>query len=236
MTCHRESVRDRLAVGPPHIFPALLQCRFGRLVDEIAQAKQHGAIAVHWDVMDGHFVPTITYGPVVIQSLRPLSDLVFDAHLMIAEPKKLLDQFLAAGCDIITVHLETVRDPGTVLRAIRQAGAIAGLAIAPPTPVEQLEPWLDEVDLVLIMGVTPGAGGQAFDPTALPKLQWVRQHARPGTLIQVDGGINRTTVESVVRAGAQLLVVGSAYFAASDRPGEFAELSRLARSSRSTLE
>jgi ribulose-phosphate 3-epimerase len=228
---HRDpgAVKEKLRTAAPAICPSLLQCAFGKLAAEIADAERCGANAVHWDVMDGHFVPNLTYGPPVIASLRPESQLIFDVHLMLSQPENLLDAFLAAGCDIVTVHLEAVPRPGELLRSIRQGGALAGLAINPPTPAEMLEPWLHAVDLALIMSVMPGFGGQQFDEQALSKLNWVRRHAPADVLVEVDGGINGTTSDRVVAAGAQLLVVGSAFFLSPDRQQKFEVLNRLAR-------
>lgn len=223
------AVKQRLREAAPAICPSLLQCDFGKLAAELADAERCGASAVHWDVMDGHFVPNLSYGPPVIASLRPESSLIFDVHLMMSRPETLLDAFLAAGCDILTVHLEAVPRPADLLRAIRRGGALAGLAINPPTPVETLNPWLELVDLVLIMSVMPGFGGQQFDEQALDKLDSVRRSAPPEVLIEVDGGVNGTTTDRVAAAGAQLLVVGSAFFLSDDRQRQFDALGRLAR-------
>lgn len=219
--------RKRLLGSNAVLCPSLLQCDLGNLEAEIADAERCGATLVHWDVMDGEFVPNFTYGPPVIGALRPKSSLIFDAHLMMRHPEKYLDDFLAAGCDILTIHWEAVPEPGELLRKIRDGGALAGLAINPPTPVEHLRPWLDQVDLVLIMSVMPGFGGQKFDPVALEKLAWVRREARPETLLEVDGGINRGTIASAAGAGARMFVVGSAFFTAADRRAEFDALTSL---------
>lgn len=218
----------KLKTTGPIINPSLLQCDFGKLAAEIENAGSCGTPSVHWDVMDGDFVPNFTYGPPVIKSLRPTSDLVFDTHLMMSHPEKYLGDFLDAGSDIITIHLEAVENPGELLARIREGGALAGLAINPPTPVESLRPWLGQIDLILIMSVMPGFGGQKFNPVALEKLQWARREAPPGTLLEVDGGINRETFAQAVTAGADLLVVGSAFFMAKDRHAEFDALKRLA--------
>ncbi|MFO0946089.1 MAG: ribulose-phosphate 3-epimerase [Planctomycetota bacterium] len=220
-------VRQRVLDSSTVLCPSLLQCDLGNLESEIADAERCGAQVVHWDVMDGEFVPNFTYGPPVIGALRAKSSLVFDTHLMMRHPQKYLDDFLAAGCDILTVHLEAVPDPGELLRKIREGGALAGLAINPPTPVEDLKPWLELVDLVLIMSVMPGFGGQKFDPVALEKLAWVRREAPPNTLIEVDGGVNRGTIAAAANSGARMFVVGSAFFTAADRRAEFDALSSL---------
>ena len=219
-------VRKRFREAGPRIHPSLLNCDFAVLSDEIDEAARCGAGGVHWDVMDGHFVPNLTYGAPVIRSLRPRSDLIFDTHLMIERPEKILDDFLDAGCDILTIHLEAVADPSEALTAIRRSGRLAGLAINPPTPVEALTPWLDQVDLVLIMSVMPGFGGQEFDSGALAKLRWVRRHALPGTRIEVDGGVNRSTIAAAEKAGADLFVAGSAFYGADSRKDAYDELVR----------
>ena len=221
MTGRRADLITRLSGGPPRICPSLLQCDFGHMAEELADAERCGAEVVHWDVMDGAFVPNFTYGPPLIRALRPATQMVFDVHLMMSAPEKYLDDFLAAGSDILTIHLEAVPDPADVLAAIRAGGALAGLAVNPTTPVGQLAPWLDDVDLVLIMSVMPGFGGQAFDERALAKLAWVRRNAPAEKQLQVDGGINRSTVARAAQAGAHLLVVGSAFFGATDRRAEF---------------
>jgi ribulose-phosphate 3-epimerase len=222
-----DAIRERLGGPRPRICPSLLNCDFAILADEVREAARCGAASVHWDVMDGHFVPNLSYGPPVIRSLRPRSDLVFETHLMMSDPGKYLDDFLDAGCDTLTIHLEAVPEPAKLLTRIREGGALAGLAINPPTPVEALEPWLDNTDLILMMSVMPGFGGQQFDPRALPKLTWAREHARPGTLVQVDGGVNAGTIADAVTAGAGLLVVGSAFYGAQDRKDAYDRLDRL---------
>ena len=173
--------------------------------------------------MDGLFVPNLTYG--AGYSLLPTGIKVFfDTHLMMADPGKYLDDFLSAGCDSVTIHLEAVPNPGSLLTKIREAGALAGLSINPPTPVTALEPWLDMVDLVNVMSVPPGFGGQAFDRNALDKLRWLKQHGRKDLLLEVDGGINEKTIAAAAQAGARLLVVGSAFYGSADRAAAFGRL------------
>lgn len=223
-----DAVRETLAAGSPKICPSLLNCDFGKLAEEIRFSQSCGACSVHWDVMDGDFVPNFTYGPPIIRSLRPQSDLIFDAHLMMSRPENYLDEFLVAGCDIITFHWEAVSEPAPLIDAVHAGGALAGMAINPSTSVEEMKPWLETVDLVLVMSVQPGFGGQKFDATALDKLRWVRENAPSSTLIQVDGGVNRETIKDAVNSGAQLLVVGSAFFHAEDRKLQYDLLSRMA--------
>jgi ribulose-phosphate 3-epimerase len=221
-----ERTRSRYG-AKPRICPSLLNCDFGMLASEIAVAESCGAAGVHWDVMDASFVPNFTYGPPIIASLRERSDAVFESHLMMSYPEKYLDAFLDAGCDILTIHLEAVPEPGAALSAIRRRGALAGLAINPPTPVAALEPWLADADLFLIMSVMPGFGGQSFDNRAIDKLRWIRDRAPEGSYVQVDGGVNSKTIAGAVEAGAGLLVVGSAFYGAADRKNAYDELVRL---------
>jgi ribulose-phosphate 3-epimerase len=203
---------QRFAAAPrPVVLPSLLGCDFARMADELAALAAAGAHAAHLDVMDGHFVPNLTYGPPVIRGWRPASDLFFDAHLMIAEPGRYLDAFLEAGCDQVTIHVEVAPDPSALLRAIRAAGAHAGLSLNPPTPVGAIEPYLDLVDQVLVMSVMPGFGGQSFDASAREKVRRLRA-LRPGLPIAVDGGIKPSNAAEVVADGATHLVVGSAIF------------------------
>lgn len=229
MTRDPEATKRVLMEGKPHICPSLLNCTFARLEDEINDAERCGAKVIHWDVMDGEFVPNFTYGPPIIASLRDCSKLVFDTHLMMSHPEKYLDAFVEAGCDTLTIHLEAVPEPGPLLKRIRSAGVLAGLAINPPMPIEAVEPWLDDADIILVMSVMPGFGGQKFDPRALDKMSWLREHS-PQTLVEVDGGVNRHTIADATKAGANMMVVGSAFYSAADRQGEFAELARLMHS------
>jgi ribulose-phosphate 3-epimerase len=195
----------------PLITPSLLNCDFARMAEELDAVKRAGARAVHLDVMDGHFVPNLSYGAPVIADWRPRTDLPFDAHLMISDPARYLDDFVRAGCDVIIVHIEVLPDPVPLLRRIRDAGCQASLSLNPPTPLSAIEPFLDEVDAVLVMSVMPGFGGQKFEAAVLDKVRALRS-ARPGLRISIDGGINPTTAGAAVAAGADQLVAGSAVF------------------------
>jgi ribulose-phosphate 3-epimerase len=187
---------------------------------------------IHLDVMDGHFVPNLTYGPPLIRSLRKATTLVFDAHLMISNPEKYIHEYCQAGCDIVTIHIEAAPDPRLLLARIRQNGALAGLTLNPATSLDAIKPFLDACDLVLPLSVMPGWGGQKFDPVAIEKLRWLRQHGPKNLILESDGGVNRETIASVAAAGADLLVVGSALFRATDFAGEYAALAGLAQNAR----
>lgn len=209
------SRRGRLDVfakaARPVVTPSLLNCDFARMTEELAALKQAGAVAVHLDVMDGHFVPNLSYGAPVIADWRPRTEFPFDAHLMMSDPGRYLDDFVRAGCDVIVVHIEVLPDPVPLLRKIRAQGCEASLALNPPTPLAAIEPYLDELDSVLVMSVMPGFGGQAFESSVLDKVRALRA-ARPGLRISIDGGINPSTAGRAVAAGATQLVAGSAIF------------------------
>lgn len=196
----------------PIIAPSMLKCDYAQLGSQIRQLEQAGAKTLHWDVMDGHFVPNLSYGPMVIASARSQTKLFFDAHLMISEPNRYLDSYVDAGCDAITFHIEAVPLAQPLLERIRAAGVKAGLAVNPRTPIEQLLPLLPACDMVLVMSVEPGFGGQRFMPEALPKLNWLRRNASPSTLLSIDGGIGPETIASAAQAGARVFVAGSAIF------------------------
>jgi len=214
-------MRDRLTVNQlrsrvPLIAPSLLKCDFGNLQRDFALLETAGADLLHLDVMDGHFVPNISYGPMVVQRMRELSDLPLDAHLMIAEPARYLDGFLDAGCDGITFHVEAVPEPAPLLRRIRDAGALAGLALNPGTPVDAVLPALSECDVLLVMSVEPGFGGQSFMPAVLSKVRRIVERRSREMLIGIDGGIDAATIGPAAAAGAEMFVAGSAIFEARD--------------------
>jgi ribulose-phosphate 3-epimerase len=204
---------------PVRIAPSLLAADFSRLAEEIHRVEEAGADLLHLDIMDGHFVPNISFGIPVIESIREITRLKFDTHLMISNPEKYLEPFKKAGADSLTVHLEVCPEPARIIDAIHTLGMECGLVVNPATPVEGIFPYLQSIQLVLIMSVEPGFGGQSFQPGSLEKISRLR--AEIDTLgldlpIQVDGGINPDTAPSVRRAGADLLVAGSAVFRAPD--------------------
>lgn len=221
--------RDRifgLREMSPVILPSLLQCDFANLQREVERLVEAGVTALHLDVMDGQFVPNLTYGMPIVRALRNICDLPLDVHLMIEGPERYLKDFRAAGADSITVHIEAVRDPATTLQEIRGLGAAAGIALNPQTPVDTLAPCVGYCDLVLVMSVQAGFGGQAFDASVLSKLSQVRQMFGSDVICEMDGGINRQTIGRCAAAGAELLVVGSAIFGQADYGRAVAELHR----------
>jgi ribulose-phosphate 3-epimerase len=217
----------------PVVLPSLLLCDFGDLASEIRRLEAANVRALHLDVMDGHFVPNFTYGMTLVEAVRKLTDLPLDVHLMIERPEKYIRAFYEAGADVITIHAEACEDgpPGLTRRLaeIRSLGAAAGVAINPPTPVSAIEGCLSACDLVLVMSVQAGFGGQAFNPVALDKLRELRGKVGPDVLLEVDGGITRATIGQAAEAGAQLFVAGSAIFrGGADYGRSVAELRQLA--------
>ncbi len=213
------------------IAPSLLSADFTKIADAIAAIERGGADWVHVDVMDGHFVPNITWGPKIIGDLRKLTKLPFDVHLMISEPERYLHDFWEAGADGLTIHLEAGPHAQRTVTQIRQLGARAGIVLCPATPVAMLEDIIEDVDLVLIMSVNPGFGGQAFLPGSLKKLREARAliNARnPRCLLEVDGGVGKENIAEVVAAGADTIVMGSSIFGTPDPAASIRELRALA--------
>ncbi len=203
--------------GTIEVAPSVLSADFARLGEEIAEITAAGVNIVHLDVMDGHFVPNISIGPPVIAKLRKVSGLVFDAHLMISEPAKYAEAFARAGVDHITFHIEAADDPRGLVEKLHQLGCTAGICLNPETPAEAIEAVAPLCEMVLVMTVHPGFGGQAFIPEAAKKIVRIREIVGPDVRIEVDGGIDPQTAPTVVSYGADTLVAGNAIFAKSDR-------------------
>lgn len=195
--------------------PSMLSADFKELGKEIRTIEENGAKYLHFDVMDGIFVPSISFGMPVLKSIRPGTSMVCDAHLMITEPIRYVEDFAKAGADLITIHLEACEDVDATIAKIRECGCKVGVSIKPKTPVSALKPYIEKVDMILIMSVEPGFGGQKFIPSSLEKIAETKAMIDEKGLsvdIQVDGGIYRHNVEEVLQAGANIIVAGSAIF------------------------
>ena len=202
------------------ISPSVLAADLSRLADEVAEIGAAGADMVHLDVMDGRFVTNISFGMPVIEALRKHSDMIFDVHLMIVEPERYAERFIAAGADILTFHYEATENPAALLEKIRELGCKASISIKPATPASAVFDLLPKCDMVLVMTVEPGYGGQSLIPETLEKVRELRREADRRGLdldIQVDGGINAVNSKDAVAAGANILVAGSSVFKATDR-------------------
>jgi len=204
--------------------PSVLAADFGCLAAEVAQVEAAGVKMIQFDIMDGHFVPNISFGPPVVAALRPHSLLAFDVQLMISEPRKHAEAFVRAGADHITFHIETVREPLEFVEELHKAGVTAGVALNPETDVLRIVDVAPYCEMVLVMTVHPGFGGQEFLPETAEKVRQVRELVGPATRIEVDGGITPETAPQVIDCGADTLVVGTAIFSRKDRAAAIAEL------------
>jgi ribulose-phosphate 3-epimerase len=213
------------------ISPSILAADFSRLGEEIRLVESAGADMIHVDVMDGHFVPNITLGPVIVEAINDVTELPIDAHLMITDPETYAPAFIDAGADYVVFHSEACEEPPRLIELIRARGARPGLAVNPPNPPERIRPYLADIDLALVMTVNPGFAGQSFIADVVPKIATVAQWKRASDLdllIQVDGGINRDTAQEVARAGADVIVAASAIFGAPDAAAELAAIRKAA--------
>ncbi|KAA0564135.1 ribulose-phosphate 3-epimerase [Bacillus sp. CH30_1T] len=211
------------------IAPSILSADFAELGNEIKDVEKGGADYIHVDVMDGHFVPNITLGPMIVKAIRPLTTLPLDVHLMIENPGQYIEAFADAGADYLTVHVEADPHLHRTIQMIKSKGVKAGVVLNPATPAEMIKPILQDVDMVLLMTVNPGFGGQSFIPSVVPKIKQIREWANevnPALEIEVDGGINPETAAICAEAGADVFVAGSAIYNRSDRAAAIEELKR----------
>lgn len=192
--------------------PSILAADFGMLADQIKRAENAGAKWLHIDVMDGHFVPNISFAMPVIKSIRKYTDIFFDVHLMITPPEKYIDDFINAGADGVTFHIEATENPDKCIELIRNRGKKVGISINPNTPVSAIEKYLDKVDMVLVMSVEPGYGGQKYIESVNEKISYIREKMGSDFDIEVDGGINADNIDMVLQAGANIIVAGTAVF------------------------
>ena len=209
------------------IAPSILSADFTCLGNEIEEVEKAGARLIHLDVMDGHFVPNLTIGPLVVEALRSKTKMILDCHLMVNEPEKMIPWFAEAGADWITFHDEAAANADSLIDQIHDLGKKAGISIKPNTPIEMLAPLLSKLDLVLVMSVEPGFGGQKFMNSSLQKVRWLsKQKKEKGYtfLISIDGGINLNTITEAKNAGAEVFIAGSAVFSSKDRAHAFQQL------------
>jgi ribulose-phosphate 3-epimerase len=202
------------------IAPSILSANFAKLGEEILDVEKGGADFIHVDVMDGHFVPNITIGPLIVEAIRPVTKLPLDVHLMIEDPDQYIEAFAKAGADYITVHVEACRHLHRTIQLIKSFGVKAGVVLNPATPVEMIQHIIADIDMVLLMSVNPGFGGQKFIPEVLPKIKRVKELAaekEAAIEIEIDGGVNSETAKLCIEAGATVLVAGSAIYNQEDR-------------------
>ncbi|MEH7611294.1 ribulose-phosphate 3-epimerase [Gottfriedia acidiceleris] len=209
------------------IAPSILSANFAKLGEEILDVERGGADYIHVDVMDGHFVPNITIGPLIVEAIRPVTKLPLDVHLMIEKPDQYIEQFVKAGADIITVHVEACTHLHRTIQTIKSLGIKAGVVLNPATPVSTIEQIIDDVDMVLLMTVNPGFGGQKFIQSVVPKIKQVANLIKERNLsveIEIDGGVDEHTAKICVEAGATVLVAGSAVYNKEDRKEAIAKI------------
>ena len=209
------------------VAPSILSADFANLGAEVKKVAEAGAEFIHIDVMDGSFVPEITLGAGIVKAIRPVTDAVFDVHLMIEHPETQVDSFAKAGADYITFHVEAAKHPHRMIQAIHAAGCKAGISLNPGTPISMIEELLPDVDMVLVMSVNPGYGGQSFIPGALSKISRIRQALNAigsNAEIEVDGGVKENNAQEIIDAGATVLVAGSAVYGSQDIPATIKKL------------
>lgn len=201
----------------PAIAPSILACDFAHLADEVRRAEDAGADVLHVDSMDGHFVPNLTIGPVVVEKLRAVTDMYLDVHLMLSEPGRYIQAFADAGADNITFHAEVVADPAAMAARIHELGCEAGITLNPDGPMDRIQLAVPHVEMVLVMTIYAGFGGQKFMPEMLPRIRQIRSWLRPEQRLEVDGGVYPDTIRAASQAGADVFVAGTAVFQAKDR-------------------
>ena len=214
------------------IAPSILSADFSKLGFEVAEVEKAGAKIIHIDVMDGHFVPNLTIGPLVVKALRAQTGMILDCHLMVNEPEKMIPWFAKAGADWITFHDEAAANAEMLIDQIHQLGKKAGISVKPGTPIEMIEPLLPKLDLVLVMSVEPGFGGQQFMPSSIQKTRWLTKQKKDHSYhfqISIDGGINLSTIVEAKKAGAEIFVAGSAVFGSTDRAEAMKQLEQAAQ-------